>query len=231
MIERGIAVGDNHGCEADPVSVKCLFNFMADFKPQHRIHLGDCFDWTAIRTKANPSEESKGLGKDTEAGMRFLRRFRPTVFLMGNHEARLYQLRDKCVGTKREYAELCIDEVESKLDNLGCVVFPYHAHKGVYRLGGVSFLHGYSCGVAAAREHAAAYGTCVMGHLHRNEVRQARRVEGATCYVAGGLYLHEAMTYAHTRLATLEWNHGAVAFEYNCKTGRTRLWHVPLGQS
>lgn len=230
-IERGIAIGDNHGSLGDILATKELFAFMREFKPVHRIHLGDCWDWYAIRSRANENERAGGIQADTAAGKRFLEKFQPTVFLNGNHEARLYHLFERSTGIVAEYAEACLNDVKKMICRWAGVVLPYHVRRGVYKLGDVSFVHGFSIGVNAARDHALWFGNCVMGHLHRCEVRRARRSDGATCYVAGGCYHEDDLTYAHERTTLLEWQQGAVCFEYNTKTGAMRLWHQILGQN
>ena len=42
---RFVAFGDNHGDMADHEAVDALCEFIKDYKPTVRVHLGDCFDF------------------------------------------------------------------------------------------------------------------------------------------------------------------------------------------
>ncbi len=42
---RFIAFGDNHGDMVDPEAQDALLEFIKDYKPTVRVHLGDAFDF------------------------------------------------------------------------------------------------------------------------------------------------------------------------------------------
>jgi hypothetical protein len=102
-----MCVGDNHGDKGDQVAFDGMREFIKDFRPKHRIHLGDCFDFRSIRrgvsTSDNESHES--LREDVECGMEFISAMKPTAFLYGNHEDRLHQMMfGSNNGVVRDYA-------------------------------------------------------------------------------------------------------------------------------
>ncbi len=107
-----VAVGDNHGDKCDPIAFNGLKQFLKEFKPQHRIHLGDCFDFRSIRrgVSNNDAESHESLYDDVEQGIEFIDTLRPTAFLYGNHEDRLSQMYTNAnSGVVRDYA-LDLDE-------------------------------------------------------------------------------------------------------------------------
>ena len=46
---RFVAFGDNHGDMADHEATDALCEFIKDYKPTVRVHLGDCFDFRSLR--------------------------------------------------------------------------------------------------------------------------------------------------------------------------------------
>ena len=54
---RFVAFGDNHGDMADDEATDALCEFIKDYKPTVRVHLGDCFDFRSLR---------RGVGNDAE---------------------------------------------------------------------------------------------------------------------------------------------------------------------
>ena len=90
---RFIAFGDNHGDMVDPEAQDALLEFIKDYKPTVRVHLGDAFDFRSLRRGAgNDAEGAESLIADIEAGEDFLAKTKPTVYLMGNHEHRAHAL-------------------------------------------------------------------------------------------------------------------------------------------
>jgi hypothetical protein len=60
---RFVAFGDNHGDMADENAVEALVEFIKDYKPTVRVHLGDCW-WLRIRRRKTNIVHN--LGKDLE---------------------------------------------------------------------------------------------------------------------------------------------------------------------
>jgi hypothetical protein len=222
-MKRWVAVGDNHGNLIHRPTAQRFFDFCKDYKPQIRIHLGDCWDFANLRRGADPREEGDDMEPDLNAGFAFLERFRPTVFLTGNHDHRLWRLQDDARGLVRQYAKDGVRSILKYLDGIGCFFVGDYDIRNVYKLGPVTFLHGFSANINAPAEHAGIYGDCVMGHLHRNEKKRAKRFGGATGTCVGGLGDFDRMTYASQRLATHMWGRGWAYGESNEKTGKTTV--------
>ena len=213
--ETFVAFGDAHGDMACRESINALEKHIEEFKPQHRICLGDFFDFRALR-KGIGNDESDAydnLVSDTTAGYMWLDRLRPTVFLNGNHEHRLYRVAEEAAnGLVREYAIQGVKKLEGHLRKMGCKVYPYHYEKGVHTIRKVAFIHGYVASQAAGKHSAEVYsppgGATVMGHLHRIEAVHAVRHGGAQGYSGGCLADIPRLHYAATRHGTMRWANG-----------------------
>jgi hypothetical protein len=221
--KRYCCVGDNHGNLIHRPTAERFHSFCKDYRPQIRIHLGDNWDFCNLRRGADPKEEGDDMEPDLTAGFNFLERFRPTVFLAGNHDARLWRLTQDARGLVRKFARDGVAQILDYLKGINCHYVGDYDIRNVYKLGSVTFLHGFSANINAPAEHAAVYGDCVMGHLHRNEQKAAKRFGGATGTCVGGLGDFELMTYASQRLATHMWGRGWAYGEHNEKTGKTTV--------
>lgn len=209
-----VAVGDNHGDKVDAEAAAAFFKFVAEYKPQHRIHLGDCFDFRSIRSGASGKEEDESLEEDINAGLDFITRYKPTVFLYGNHEDRLsHIIHASSNGILKDYCRDLDKEIKGVLKENGCKhIYNYHADEGVHRIGPLTFVHGYTCGKDAVEEHAKHYavsgGALLMGHLHSIQQVNARKHGGAVGFSGGCLCKKGEMLYAKNRLATSKWGTG-----------------------
>jgi hypothetical protein len=215
---RFVAAGDNHGDMADPEALGALFAFCKDYKPDVRIALGDCFDFRSLRRGVgNDAESAESLKSDIDAGLDFLNKYRPDVYLFGNHEARL----DALISTSgsaivRDYCHDVKDEIIRGARKAGAkTIIPYHAEKGVYRLGPVAFIHGYAYGNNATTEQGRHYadrgGALIHGHTHNLAQINLTKHEGGVAFSAGCLCRKEEMDYASHRLATSRWGSGFAA--------------------
>lgn len=165
--QRWVAAPDNHGDMADPGALKAFWEFLEFWKPTIRVHLGDCFDLRCLRRKASPEEQRETTGLDIESGCAFLRKLKPTHWLRGNHDERLYDAMKSDDGKLSDFAGFVAEEVNEATK--GCEIFPYDKRKGVLKLGHLKFVHGYHAGLTAARIAAQVYGSVVMGHVHTIE--------------------------------------------------------------
>ena len=210
-----MAFGDAHGDMASKESIEALQRHIKDLKPDHRICLGDMFDFRALR-KGIGREESDAysdLVSDSTAAYMWLDRLKPTVFLNGNHEYRLYRVAEEAAnGLVREYAREGVEKLETYLRKMGCKVYPYHFEKGVHTIGKVAFVHGMVASVHAVKHTAEVFsppgGATVMGHLHRIEAVHAVRHGGAQGYSGGCLADIPRLHYAALRHATMRWANG-----------------------
>jgi hypothetical protein len=203
---------------------EAFFDFCKDWKPHVSIHLGDLFDFRNLRRGADPSEEGDDMGPDIEAGLEFLRRFKPNVLCLGNHDWRAWRCLRDSRGLVRKFASDLISEIDKEAARIKCQILPYDSRLGVYKLDDFSALHGYHCGVNAPALHAKIYRTCGIGHLHSTGEVTERGIDSPTCYVIGGLCDRERMNYAAQRTATLAWAPSWGYGLHNPRTGKVALW-------
>jgi predicted phosphodiesterase len=231
-IIKVLAAGDSHGDKACPQSIKALLEYSKDFRPDIKIHLGDAFDFRALREGAGDSERNESVYDDLECGWELLSQYRPQVWLWGNHEHRINKLiestgsalvRDRCVDIR--------DQMRAKAKAIGIKkLFPYHAENGIYEVGPVAFAHGYSHGQAAVTKQGAHYaqrgGGFVCGHIHRLEMVALEKWKGGAAYSAGCLCKKDEMSYASHRLASARWGNGFLAGWINVHTGDWKCWLI-----
>ncbi len=166
MWQRFIAAFDVHGDKQDKQANEAFFKFTAQWKPHIRIFGGDLWDFRPLRSKANDEEKRESMKVDFEAGMDWLKRFKPDYFVRGNHDERLWDLKEADNGVRSDYAALGILEIEKETKSMGCRMLPYHKRDGLLRIGHLKVLHGFACGIYAARNTALVYGSCLFGHVH-----------------------------------------------------------------
>jgi hypothetical protein len=230
-IETFIAFGDNHGDIVDPfVEAALVRHIRKGFMGRpftHRIHLGDCFDARAWRRGASQSERQDTTAKDREAGKAFLKATRPSIFLFGNHDDRILQWAEGS-GPEADLALIWKNELMETLRKVGCKeVLPYNRKHGKWRLGPITFIHGFRSGKQAVREEARTYctpgGCLIMGHLHRIHRENIEKDGGAVGISAGCIGDIDKMDYAKTTGAILTWGQGWVYGYLNRTTG---VWRV-----
>jgi hypothetical protein len=231
---RFVAAGDSHGDMADPSALAGLKEFIKDYKPDVRVCLGDAFDFRSLRrgVGANDAESAESLKADIEEGCRFLTDvLRPHVWLWGNHEARLDRLiTSSSSAIIRDYCKDVKDHIIRVARKSGAkTILPYHAEKGVFRLGPVSMVHGYAHGINAVTKqgnhYATAGGALICGHIHRLEVTNLERHGGGAAFSAGCLCQKDAMDYASHRLATARWGSGWAYGEIDGNNWKILLAH------
>lgn len=208
-MRRWMYVTDSHGDLIDPRARDAALGFMRKFKPEIRVHGGDAFDLRPLGKKATDEDKQQGIADDIEAGMKFLRAYKPTVFLWGNHDLRLIETANKAAsGDLRNYCTLLHNQIMDTLDGMGCEVLPYDVKHGVYRLGDYNLVHGYCANMHTAHKAAQIYGNVIMGHVHRFQMAKPQRYDGATGYTCGCLMDPELATYARRSPSTLTWEQG-----------------------
>jgi hypothetical protein len=163
---RFLAAFDLHGDQAHNGTVNAFLRFAEDWKPHDRIMGGDVWDFRPLRGKASAEEKRESLLADFGAGFSFLEQFRPTTLLLGNHDKRLWDQAARLDGPASDLAVELVGRVGNLASRLRFPVLPYHKRDGVARLGRMNFLHGFSAGKSAVKEHADVYGPCVFGHIH-----------------------------------------------------------------
>lgn len=225
---RWVAVADNHGDACDPSAVEAALDFCKWWRPEFRIHLGDAFDFRPFRGKASEQERRERMQTDIDAGIDFLKRFRPTTFLRGNHDERLWKQLKSDDGKVAEYAQLVIREIEPALK--GAAMYPWDRRLGVARLGDQALIHGFYAGVNAARQSAQVYGNVLVGHAHAIDQCTLPGLEPRTGRTIGCLCRLD-MEYDAGNAGSLRHRHGW-AYGLMDARGRTIVWQAEkLGDS
>lgn len=231
--KRFLIAFDNHGDMQDDGAVSAFFEFMDYWKPDLRVHGGDCYDLRALRQGASADEKQEGIAADVEKGNDFMRRFNPHVFLLGNHDHRIHRyIQFGRNDILRQYLGLVWDQIRDTIPE--CEIIPWGKRVGVYQLGDYKVMHGYSAGLYAARQHAAIYGNCIFGHIHAPTYFESPHIDGAAGYSSGSLCQLD-MDYNAGHPNTMRQGHGWV-YGYVTPSGRTIVyaskktdgeWHLP----
>ena len=181
---RFVVASDSHGDQIDVTTETALLSFIADFKPQIRIHAGDVFDFRNLRRGASDDEKAHSLEDDWRMGSDFMRRFfdggKENHFLRGNHDERLWNFAHSATGLLRDYAHDGIARVEKLVAKSRARMLPYDSRLGVLKLGALKVIHGYAAGIGAARKHAIVYRNVLFGHTHNCDVAGAESDEGVS---------------------------------------------------
>jgi len=207
-----VAGYDLHGDMADKEAVDKILSFTRSFKPEVRIFGGDLFDFRCIRRKAGKAEQAESLIDDVAMGIEFLKEFKPSVYIRGNHCERLWDMATDEVsdGLKRDASIKGVNEIEEICKKQGTKILPYDKRKGVHREGKLLFIHGYCSGVYALRKTLSSYGeSLVMGHIHTNQQTTIEGLAPKRGWVSGCLC---RLDYQYNRgnLASLAHEHGFV---------------------
>ncbi len=231
---RFVFASDSHGDQADPEALDALFAFCKDYlRPGDiRIAGGDHFDLRSLRRGVgNDAESAESLRDDIEAGFDFLEKFRPDVYLMGNHEHRLNSIITSTGNAIfRDYCQDTLDAIHRQARRCGAKkILPYNAgEKGVYRLGPVAMIHGYAHSVNATAAQGLHYadrgGALIHGHTHNLAQVNLTKEGGGAAFSAGCLCLKNP-SYASTRLATARWGSGFAAGWVDGKDWKIWLVH------
>lgn len=179
---RFVAVADSHGDMIDEVTKDALLDFIEDYKPQIRLHLGDAFDFRNLRKGASDEEKAQTLENDWKMGEEFLREYYSggtrNVFLYGNHDDRIFQLAGSSVGVLRDYANDGVKRLKQIFKDCDAKTLPYDSRLGVFKLGKLKAVHGYFCGKNSAARHGAVYGNVIYGHVHTIETSPVETLTG-----------------------------------------------------
>jgi len=213
--QKFAAITCSHGHLADYETCRAFVRFCKHFQPDVRIHLGDAIDLAALRKGVKKGEGNTGaeIQADVQQGLDFIEEMKADVWMLGNHEFRIYRtsLEDQD-HVYRAYAQTVIEAIDTQAKKLKCRLFPYHHNRGVYRLarGKLAFCHGYTCNMQSVRQHAEhfAFGpgsAVLMGHLHTVEHVPGRYCGGTEGYSIGYAGNENKMHYAQQRLATSRW--------------------------
>ena len=219
--KRVAVISDTHGDEIDWEAADVALDVIDDFDPHYRVHLGDVFDFRAIRNGAGASEQSDGVQDDITQGLALLDRFKPTHLTLGNHDTRAWDKASSPTdGMLRDYCQTITRDLEAYFKKNAIEWVPWGSmHK--IKIGGFKFIHGYSCAENSAKAHAAAYDHVAFGHTHRPHEWSLRNDEGKLGINVGCL-CEIGMDYARGNLAVLSQAHGFLLMMINERTGEYR---------
>jgi hypothetical protein len=229
-LTKFIFASDSHGDMADPEALAALYEFTKDFKPDIKIAGGDHYDFRSLRKGVGTDKEgAESLQEDIEAGEDFFAKWKPNVYLWGNHEHRLDSMQGHGQAIVRDY---CTD-LKARINrvarqNGAKVILPYHAKKGVYRLGPVATVHGYAHAENATIKQGLHYasngGALIHGHTHNLACVSLTKHGGGAAFAAGCLCF-EDMDYSSRNLASARHGNGFVA-GFVTKGGDYKAWLV-----
>lgn len=216
---------DIHGDQQDEKANKVFFEFAKSWKPRVRILGGDLFDFRPLRKGASEDERQESLQADLEAGKAWFNRFKPTVFLRGNHDERLWELAERANGVVGDYAAKGVAEIEAMVKRHKCKMLPYHKRHGIYHLGDIGFMHGFFPGINSTRQTALIYGNTVIGHVHSIDVSSIAGLNRRVCRSAGCLCLLD-LPYAARIPSTLRQDHGFQYGLHDTATGENQVFQA-----
>lgn len=223
--QKFLFAADLHGDCQEPKVVKSLLDFKAMWKPDITVFGGDLWDFRPLRRKADAEEKRESMMRDYADGRQFMQDFQPDIYLRGNHCERLWDLSSQDNGIVSDYARKAVEEIEADIHKLRCRMLPYHKRDGVYTLGHLKMIHGYACGIGAARKHALVYGSCLFGHIHSVDHVTLERVEKTMARAVGCLCRLD-MDYNRAQVGTLRHAHGWAYGVVNTRTGDFHVWQA-----
>lgn len=220
--KRWVAVSCTHGNLIDPEARAKFLDFLTDYNPQVRIHLGDAFEFAALRkgVKEDEYDHAARLDEDFEAGKDFLADFfkgrGENHFLRGNHDERLWEMRDRTSGILQDYADRGIREIECHIKKIKAQMIPYN-NMGVLTINGLNFTHGISHAINAGRIMAQVYGDVVFGHTHRPDITFVEKYPQSNKAINTGclrLIGPSNAKFAARTKSSLSWGHGLAYGEF-----------------
>lgn len=234
-MKKFICISDVHGNHVDMKAFDKMIEFAKDFKADYSIINGDLFDFAALRRGADDNDMREDISEDVRIGLDCAHRFynaskkSKKVFLMGNHDERIYDfMKPTTPALLREAAEGLEQEILVPMKELGVEVIRYRVDKW-FQIGSLKFNHGFSHGKTAATNMSRTYGNVVFGHSHaiasyRNDNYKAQTAfnQGCLCQLDPG--------YALRNLNTLRWEHGFTYGVVNEKTGYFELNQARYGK-
>lgn len=159
----------------DRDAVDWLIEIIKKNKPDQIINLGDLLE--ADSASRWSSEYSWTLKDEFDAANDFLKRIREAspnsklVFLEGNHDRNLLSIN----RIDKKLRDLCDYRDSRNIPELSnwnlATEYKYSRKKGAYKIGAVTFAHGYEAGQSGDKFQSVSlgnpYGLFISGHTHR----------------------------------------------------------------
>jgi predicted phosphodiesterase len=209
--KKFVVVGDSHGDRQDDVTIRAVLDFVKEYNPEVRIHLGDAWDFRNLRRGASDDEKAASMAEDWEMGTDFVRSFfsggKENHFLVGNHDTRLFALQESTTGVLRDYATEGVSRMLGVLKKSRAAWLPYDSRAGVLQIGHLKIVHGYFSGINACRQHATVYGNVIHGHTHDIQTAAVPSLEPAEARSIGAL-CNIDLPYAAKHTAKLRHSNG-----------------------
>jgi hypothetical protein len=226
--EKFMVIGCTHGNHICPDAEAAARRFMNKWKPKHRAHLGDVWDFAGIRKGASPEERMEGIKADYQAGMATLAWFKPQLLTMGNHDYRIWRVAKECSnGIMADMASMFCDDIETELRRRRIKWVPSAVDQYLqFPCGGPKLLHGYRATMYPAKAHFENWGDCITAHVHKPDTHEARHVDGGTAHCIGTLADLKKLSYADHTPAKLAWRNSFGYGMINSKTGKWQMYHV-----
>ena len=225
---------DTHGELIDEDYRKYILQWIKDHKPKRLFHLGDLFDFKAIRKGACAEERSHNLSADIKSGLSYLRQLQEAsaksnleAITWGNHDYRLFALANSLKdGLEFDYARMLLKEIQNTIKKIKCAEREYDVEKGWYEIApGRLIGHGYASSIQPARTACQHWGSTITGHVHRFDYfanddlgRTESYVIGAGCQIA--------QDYNRTHRRRLSHSVGFAWGNVNTKTGDWIIWFI-----
>jgi hypothetical protein len=226
--EKSMFIGCSHGDLLCDKAAKVAKQFMADWKPKHRVHLGDLYDFRALRRGASPEEKMEGLTHDYQCGNLLLDWYKPQILTLGNHDHRVWRAAGETSnGVMADLLATMASDMEDDFRKRGIQWKQWGVDQyAVLPVGGPKLLHGYRSTVSPAKAHFDAYGDSICAHVHKPDTYHARHIDGQKAYTVGTLARIKDMSYADGYTAKLGWRQSFLYGLHNTKTGAWQAWHV-----
>lgn len=208
---RFVIAPDIHGCLLDTRACNAVLSFTKEFKPDIRVINGDLWDFAAIRRGASEDERKQSMKDDFDAGASFANTFfrggGEKHLMLGNHDVRVWDLRESPDGVRRDLGETMVGQVKNVARLNGARLWDYDARTGVLELGHLRVVHGYHTGASACAHHSRIYGNVVFGHCHSIESYQTPGLKQQEARCIGCLCSLNP-DYANRKTGKLKWAHG-----------------------
>jgi predicted phosphodiesterase len=226
MWEKSIFIADTHGDLVCPDAVKVVKRFIDSWQPKIRVHLGDVWDFRAIRRGASPEERMKGISYDYNCGFEFLEWYQPHFLTLGNHDHRLWRAAtETSQGVLADLCSVKAQETEDRLRKLKIKWVPWKVTERL-KIGNLSLIHGFHSSMHPAKAHHEKYGSSIFGHVHSPSDYEARHIDGGSSHAVGTLAKIDKMSYADSFTAKLGWRNGFAYGLHNTKTGAFKIWQI-----
>jgi len=226
--EKSIFIGCTHCDLVDEDAVKVVKNFLGDWKPKYRVHLGDLWDFAALRRGASAEDKMTPFKPDFQAGLDLLDWFKPQYLTLGNHDHRIWRTAEETADeTKAGLAREFCGQIEDELRKRRIQWTQWSVHNYLQLpMGGPKFIHGYRSTMYPAKAHFENWGECITAHVHKPDSYSARHIDGGKAFCIGTLADIRKLSYADAHAAKLGWRNSFLYGIHHKRTGKWQAWEI-----